>query len=69
MHSGDPKKQHVNRTLGHFHFSASRVSVRMKVIPLESYELAVFYEIIAMTFGVLLKLCIWPPSILFPGLA
>ena len=40
---------------GNFRFSASRASVGMKVIPLESYELAVFYGIIASTFGVLLK--------------
>ncbi len=42
--------------------------MRMKVILLESYELVVFYEIIAMMFGVLLKICVLVPSILFPGL-
>src|SRR5258708_12070177 len=57
------------QNFGNFRFSASRVSVRMKVIPLESYELAVFYGVISTTFGVLLKLCVWSPSILFPGFA
>ncbi len=37
----------------------------MQVILSESYELAVFYEIIAMTFGVLLKICVWPPQYYF----
>ena len=41
------------------------MSVRMQVILSESYELAVFYEIIAMTFGVLLKICVWPPQYYF----
>jgi len=57
------------QNFSNFHFSASRASVGMEVIPLESYELAVFYGIIAMMFGVLLRICVWPPSILFPGFA
>src|SRR5258708_1608603 len=48
-----------------FRFLASRVSVRMKVIPSESYELAVFYEIIATMFGVLLIIYVWPPQYYF----
>src|SRR5258707_15562524 len=50
------------QNLGNFHFSASRASVRMKVIPLELYELAVFYGIIATMLGVLLKIHVWPPQ-------
>jgi len=57
------------QNFGNFHFSASRVSVGMKVILLELYEFAVFYGIIAMMFGVLPRICVWPPSILFPGFA
>jgi len=45
-------KQHF----GNFHFLAFRASMGMKVILLELYELAVFYGIIVMTFGVLLKI-------------
>jgi len=41
----------------------------MKVIPLELYELAVFYGIIVTMFGVLLRICVWYPSVLFPGFA
>ncbi|SRR5258708_7178431 len=37
----------------------------MKVIPLELYKLAVFYGIIVMMFGVLLKICAWPPQYYF----
>jgi len=44
------------QNFGNFHFLASRVSVGMKVIPLELYELAVFYGVFAMMFGVLLKI-------------
>src|SRR5258708_15784938 len=49
------REKACKQNFGNFRFSASRVSVGMKVIPLESYELAVFYGIIASTFGVLLK--------------
>src|SRR5258708_7435810 len=38
------------QNIGNFRFSASRASVGMKVISLESYELAVFYGIIASTY-------------------
>ena len=53
------------QNFGNFRFSASSASVRMQVIPSESYKLAVFYEIIATTFGVLLKICVWPPQFYF----
>ncbi len=49
------REKACKQNFGNFHFSASRVSVGMKVILLESYELAVFYGIIATMFGVLLK--------------
>ncbi len=53
------------QNFSNFHFSASSMSVRMQVILSESYKLAVFYEIIATTFGVLLKICVWPPQFYF----
>src|SRR5258706_14105077 len=49
------RKKACKQNIGNFRFSASRASVGMKVIPLESYELAVFYGIIVSMFGVLLK--------------
>src|SRR6266446_8592441 len=49
------REKACKQNIGNFRFSASRASVGMKVIPLESYELAVFYGIIASTFRVLLK--------------
>jgi len=54
---------------GNFHFSASRASTRMGVTLSELYELAVFYGIAMMMFGVLLRICVWYPSVLFPGFA
>src|SRR5258708_2831152 len=47
------REKACKQNFGNFRFSASRANVGMKVISLESYELAVFYGIIALTFGVL----------------
>src|SRR5258708_37979074 len=49
------REKACKQNIGNFRFSASRARVGMNVIPLESYELAVFYGIIASTFRVLLK--------------
>jgi len=48
---------------GNFHFSASRASTRMGVTLSELYELAVFYGIAMMMFGVLLR--IWVSLLLY----